>query len=366
MSDSLPITTAPKRRIDHPALAAQFLMNLNTSESCKNTPNVVRKLEPHHRALIESGSHSAAASPLPQRRLDKLQGMICDKNTPLAIRRRLEGDDTIEPSPLVSRKFNQGFNGTSATNTTCSHQSPFPDRKLASMTTPRRHTEGSSSGSVGGGSIGRSQLTDAMDEQFMGSQSPSMRRRVDSDCTCAIKYPGPASRGVMGRQMYPDSPAKSILGEPGVFNSPVHKMQKFNTGVGNAPGSPAKSVIGEPGVFASPAHSVISKYDDNEDSPLLKDQTIVSGWLKFRDNKKVGGTILFLYNFKSSGTDQVQTISVSNRLSCRNKTNNQCNDECKHHQSISCLPIDSYSYHINLLSETLVKYDQTTCLLRYV
>lgn len=287
MSDSLPITTAPKRRIDHPAMAAQFLMNLNTSESCKNTPNVVRKLESHHRALIESGSHSAASSPLPQRRLDKLQGMICDKNTPLAIRRRLDGDDTIEPSPLVSRKFNQ-----SGTMASCggAHQSPFPDRKLVSMTTPRRHTEG--------GTLGRSPLaTDGVDEHLSGgSQSPSMRRRFDSDCTCAMKYMSGnnLNRGqpMMGRHMIPDSPAKSILGEPGVFSSPVHKMQKFNAG---GSGSPAKSVIGEPGVFASPAHSVISKYDDGEEAPLLKDQTIVSGWFKFRDNKKVS-RVKFLFN----------------------------------------------------------------------
>lgn len=269
MSDSLPITTAPKRRMDHPALAAQILMNLNTSESCKNTPNVTRKMEPHHRALIESGSHSATASPLPQRRLDKLQGMICDKNTPLAIRKRLEGDDTIEPSPLVSRKFNQ--------STICSHQSPYPDRKLACMTTPRRHTEGNT--------LGRSPLS-IDDDTMSSSHSPNMRRRVDSDCTCSMKYQNSSRMHgpLMGRHMIPDSPAKSVLGEPGVFSSPLHKMQKFSS---TKPGSPAKSVLGEPGVFASPAHSISSKYDDCEEAPLLKDQTVVSGWFKFRDNKKV-------------------------------------------------------------------------------
>ncbi|XP_077285598.1 uncharacterized protein LOC143910867 [Arctopsyche grandis] len=52
-------------------------------------------------------------------------------------------------------------------------------------------------------------------------------------------------------------------------------------------GSPARS-IGEPGVFSSPAHSIIID-DDCEEmdfSEVPTDQTIVAGWLKFRDNKR--------------------------------------------------------------------------------
>lgn len=256
MSDSLPITTAPKRRMDHQAMAAaQILMNLNTSESCKNTPNVVRRLEPHHRALIEGGSHSAAASPLPHRRLDKLQGVIHDKNTPLAIRRRLDEQDLCEPSPIVSRKFNQAC--------VCIH-SDAAGRKLISA---RRNTDGAC--------VGRQQMDDVMINQVT---PVPMRRRVDSDCSCAVsKAQAATNKRAMCR-----SDISSKLGEPGVFSSPVHKMVQNH---GAFFGSPAKSLIGEPGVFASPAKTATS--DIEEDAPLLTDQNIVSGWLKFRDNKKV-------------------------------------------------------------------------------
>lgn len=268
MSNQLPITSAPKRRpLDHPAIAAQMLMNLNTSESCKNTPAVARKLDSHHRALLESGSQSAANSPLPQRRLDKLQGIICDKATPLAIRKRLEqecgGGGEIEPSPIVSRKY-LNYHVDNSYN-------PNQRKSL----TGRRNTE--------------------------CEPSPMMRRRVDSDCTCAKKFVcatnecGASNQKIatLRRQKtdFYGSPVKSALGEPGVFSSPMHKSNAMTASFG----SPAKSVLGEPGVFASPAHSVAYNNDkvagdgDEEDSLLLQDQTIVSGWFKFRDNKKVSG-----------------------------------------------------------------------------
>ncbi|XP_063708816.1 uncharacterized protein LOC134837375 [Culicoides brevitarsis] len=264
MSHQLPITTAPKRRpMDNPAIAAQMLMNLNTSESCKNTPAVARKLDAHHRALLESGSQSAANSPLPQRRLDKLQGIICDKATPLAIRKRLELEGDVEPSPIVSRKY---LNYNVVDNA----YAAGPRNSLGSATI-RRNTD------------------------CEGSPM-SMRRRVDSDCTCAKKFAECGSNhkqiSTLRRQKtdFYGSPVKSVLGEPGVFSSPMHKPNAMTASFG----SPAKSMMGEPGVFASPAHSVsshaynekIAGEGDDEDSMLLQDQTIVSGWLKFRDNKK--------------------------------------------------------------------------------
>lgn len=267
--------------MDHPALTAQMLMNLNVSESCKNTPAVGRKLDPHHRALLESGSQSAANSPLPQRRLDKLQGVICDKNTPLAIRRRLEDDSCVEPSPIVSRKFNQIQNNT---------MSPFSssNRKLISG---RRNTDCScierftDNGGAGG---------------MLPDPSPMMRRRVDSDCSCAKKYVCPNSSvlNVRNHDRY-GSPAKSVLGEPGVFSSPLHgKMSGSNKSMTGSFGSPVKNVLGEPGIFASPAHSVnynqkLARESENDDSLVLKDQTVVSGWFKFRDNKKVSDKYFF-------------------------------------------------------------------------
>lgn len=272
MSHQLPITTAPKRRpLDHPAIAAQMLMNLNTSESCKNTPAVARKLDPHHRALLESGSQSAANSPLPQRRLDKLQGIICDKTTPLAIRKRLElecsGAGEIEPSPIVSRKY-MNYNVDNSYN-------PNQRKSL----TGRRNTE--------------------------CEPSPMMRRRVDSDCTCAKKFvcanecASNQKVTTLRRQKtdFYGSPVKSVLGEPGVFSSPMHKSNAMTASFG----SPAKSVMGEPGVFASPAHSVaynnekVAGDGEEEDSMLLQDQTIVSGWFKFRDNKKVSGNFAYFF-----------------------------------------------------------------------
>uniref|UniRef100_A0A336L3U4 CSON002892 protein n=1 Tax=Culicoides sonorensis TaxID=179676 RepID=A0A336L3U4_CULSO len=268
MSNQLPITTAPKRQMNHPAIAAQILMNLNTSESCKNTPAVARKLDPHHRALLESGSQSASNSPLPQRRLDKLQGMINDKTTPLAIRRRLEQEvcGEIEPSPIVSRKYLNYNNDTNA----------YLQNNQRKSLTCRRNT------------------TDC------DPSSPMMRRRVDSDCTCAKKFVCSNNEcnasnkkiSTLRRQKtdFYGSPVKSVLGEPGVFSSPMHKSNAMTSSFG----SPAKSVLGEPGVFASPARSIsgyqnekIAGEGDDEDSMLLQDQTVVSGWFKFRDNKKV-------------------------------------------------------------------------------
>lgn len=270
MSNQNPITSAPKRRpMEHPAIAAQMLMNLNTSESCKNTPAVARKLDSHHRAILESGSQSAANSPLPQRRLDKLQGTIYDKTTPLAIRKRLEqecmGGSEIEPSPIVSRKY-LNYNVDTTFN-------PNQRKSL----TGRRNTE--------------------------CEPSPMMRRRVDSDCTCAKKFMCANNEcntkiSTLRRQKtdFYGSPVKSALGEPGVFSSPMHK----NSGAMTASfGSPAKSVLGEPGIFASPAHSVAYNCDkvagdgDDEDCLLLQDQTVVSGWLKFRDNKKVSEILCY-------------------------------------------------------------------------
>lgn len=238
--------------MDHPALAAQILMNLNTSESCKNTPNVARKMDYHHHRVL--GCHSAASSPLPQRRLDKLQGVINDKTTPLAIRRRIEEQDmcVVEPSPIVSRKFNQAC--------LCVHTTTDAQFS-AKLISGRRNTECAC--------VGR--ITDGGD---------IMRRRVDSDCSCATSN---NSKSLAKRAMC-RSDITSKIGEPGVFSSPIHMSQAQSAIIF---GSPAKSVIGEPSVFASPQKFAATDTED-DDSPLLTaDQNIVSGWMKFRDNKKV-------------------------------------------------------------------------------
>lgn len=259
MSDQ-PITTPPKRR-DQPDLS-HIYDNFKSSESCKNTPNISRKMDHHHhRSLLDCGTQSASSSPLPHRRLDKLEGVIRDKQSPFINRRRItESDDC-----------------------SCSENSPLIGRKFEIKTTVRRNTECSC--------IGRPNDS---------TRSPIMsRRRVDSDCSCARKFSLKQSEKckcsnsscentpLMRKKDIFSSPAKSILGEPGVFSSPIHKSDHSNF---SGFGSPIKSVLGEPGVFASPHRSICaSPCDENitAEIPLQPDQTIVSGWLKFRDNKRV-------------------------------------------------------------------------------
>ncbi|XP_055590669.1 uncharacterized protein LOC129742753 [Uranotaenia lowii] len=330
MSDhqqQLPITTPPRRCNEHPALAAAALLGNHgghgSAESCKNSPNVPRRLETHHHLLLESGSQSAANSPLPNRRLDKLQGVIRDKSSPLCGRRGVQDGELgpvglssmidYQDSPIVSRKFNQGQ------DCACSRQQQQQLQKL-------NHT-----GCV----------------QGVPPMNLAMRKRGDSDCTCMRKniirnqysaslmktsaiggsgFDSGASSSentpLLRRKdpFLPSSPAKGVLGEPGVFSSPVHHHHAASNSCGNSGskllvdhggghcvggsifGSPAKSVLGEPGVFNSPARSVCSPtagagdYEGVEVLPggttgdgadvLANDQTIVSGWLKFRDNKK--------------------------------------------------------------------------------
>ncbi|XP_050080003.1 uncharacterized protein LOC126567764 isoform X1 [Anopheles maculipalpis] len=329
-----PITSAPKRSTDHPATIGMptFQHMHGGSESCKNSPNVPRRHDPahhlpHHGAALllhESGSQSAKSSPLPNRRLDKLQGVIRDqRSTPIAGRRAADGSEMEAfESPLVSRRFLQ--------------QQQQPCECVGGVTAPpaKRRAASECMCSTGVATGGEPQL---------------MRKRVDSDCgsagSCLRKNvvrhnfglasgagvggglsscensPLPVRRpfaggvgSVVGGPVFPASPAKSVLGEPGVFSSPIHRPYAHHhaaAGGFHGPGSasPAKSVMGEPGVFSSPARSVICSPpgadprggsvcggDGMEDMDLgsgnsagdvlAGDQTIVSGWLKFRDNKK--------------------------------------------------------------------------------
>uniref|UniRef100_A0A182Q4S3 Uncharacterized protein n=1 Tax=Anopheles farauti TaxID=69004 RepID=A0A182Q4S3_9DIPT len=334
---SPPITTAPKRSTDHPATMAMphSHPHLHGSESCKNSPNVPRRHDPHHShlphhaaaalLLLESGSQSAKSSPLPNRRLDKLQGVIRDqRSTPIAGRRAHEGELEAFDSPLVSRRF------------------------LAQQQPCECGARGGGGGVGGSGQVAppsakRRATSECMCSSGTGSdqhqqQQQMMRKRVDSDCgssACLRKNVvrhnfGLAAGGVSSscenspvpvrRQLgggggcggVPGSPAKSVLGEPGVFSSPIHRPyggHHHHGGFhGGLPASPAKSVLGEPGVFSSPARSVVCSPpgaagearggDAVEDMDLgsgaasdvlaAGDQTIVSGWLKFRDNKKTG------------------------------------------------------------------------------
>uniref|UniRef100_A0A182WFA7 Uncharacterized protein n=1 Tax=Anopheles minimus TaxID=112268 RepID=A0A182WFA7_9DIPT len=318
-----PITSAPKRSIDHPsAIGMPTFQHLHGSESCKNSPNVPRRHDPahhlqHHSAallILESGSQSAKSSPLPNRRLDKLQGVIRDQqSTPITVRRVNDGEMEAFESPLVSRRFLLQQQPCDCAGGLTS----FPVKRRAA-------SECMCSSSLAA-----------------GGEPQAMRKRVDSDCgstssSCLRKNvvrhnfglasgsgsvsscensPLPVRRkfAVAGGQAYPVSPAKSVLGEPGVFSSPIHRPYANHHAAaasgfhGPAGASPAKSVMGEPGAFSSPARSMVRSPssveprghgggDGMEDMDLgvgsasdvlASDQTIVSGWLKFRDNKKL-------------------------------------------------------------------------------
>ncbi|XP_055622382.1 uncharacterized protein LOC129765950 [Toxorhynchites rutilus septentrionalis] len=285
-----PITVPPKRCHEHPVqVAAALLGNLHGSESCKNSPNVPRRLEPHHHNILESGSQSAQNSPLPHRRLDKLQGVIRDKSSPLCGRRGPPEEVDFTDSPIVLRKF------THVQDCACAQKF----RPAESSTVP--------------GFVHR------IESEFSRNPSSSpmlgMRKRVESDCSCmrkniirnqfsasVMKSECGASAADSGASscentpllrrkepFLPGSPAKGILGEPGVFSSPMHSKSPLDHASFAGFASPAKSVLGEPGVFSSPARSVCSPTaEDGDDCAdvLANDQTIVSGWLKFRDNKK--------------------------------------------------------------------------------
>lgn len=308
MSESIPITTPPKRRDNnngprHPS--NMYSGTITTSDSCKTTPNPTRRLEAHHHALLESGSQSAKSSPLPHRRLDKLEGVIRDKASPLSLRRRLESDDSssAEQSPCVGRKFNSH---TNMCRCHCDQQPKTVGQCCQNMN--RRNTD--------------CQCRKCSEQMNAPIDSP-MRRRVESDCSCSRK-----SRSINGSSGCSDnhgqrnntsdchrykkesqimcSPAKGTLGEPGVFSSPIHRPSHVdnlshagNFSMYGSGASPAKSAIGEPGVFASPARSPCSGGADDDlttEVPHYPDQTIVSGWLKFRDNKRVSriNFIIFL------------------------------------------------------------------------
>ncbi|XP_062564784.1 uncharacterized protein LOC134227381 [Armigeres subalbatus] len=290
MSDhQQPITTPPRRCNEHPALtAAAMLGNLHGSESCKNSPLVPRRLEPHHHSLLESGSQSAQNSPLPNRRLDKLQGVIRDKSSPMCGRRGVPDEVDFSDSPIVSRKFNQVHECVCAQQklratvdgSGCVHRIESEFSKNSPMMAVMRKRGDSDCSSCMRKNIIRNQFSASVMKSECGGMSSAGGSSCESTPLLRRKEPFPYG-----------SPAKGVLGEPGVFSSPVHGKSPMDH---HAPfgglSSPAKSVLGEPGVFSSPARSVCSPTGEDAASDgadvLANDQTIVSGWLKFRDNKK--------------------------------------------------------------------------------
>ena len=196
------------------------------SESCKNTPFPARKSDAHQRAfrLLSGGTQSAQSSPLPHRRLDKLEGVIRDKP---GIRFGEPGG--AQDSPLVSRKF---FKEQQTCNCPSGSRA---DQPFFSPVTPRR-------GQTNGSRVD-------LDSQL--GTPLRYRRRVDSDTSRQAAPHSPMGHNNMTKSDYSASDMALLPGrmrDDFLFSDQQHSM----------PQSPIRSVLGEPGVFASPARSVLS------------------------------------------------------------------------------------------------------------
>lgn len=356
MSESRPITTPPRRRnnllahVQHVFNSGVVGAGSNSSSAAEassastsnggeaSTNGTIRKLESYHHALLESGCQSAKSSPLPHRRLDKLEGVIRDKPITPAIssmRRPFDcgaGDDTSGPS---SRESSPAFlrkrlnsNGTAAgcmPSNVMDHrfinnhqESPMPYRRQMQHHHHHHHHHSANVADYKNAINKSSFRFDSGECKSMAqrrSSSPSpppplpMRKCYDSECCSAASLQPPVA---MFRDMSPE------YTDDGRFGG--RNLAKC----GNVP-SPAKGRLGEPGIFASPARSVCSvrnapsptpadsngfttksyaKYDctddinDDDDAVVQPhaDQSIVSGWLKFRDNKRVSA-VTFESNF---------------------------------------------------------------------
>lgn len=359
MSESRPITTPPRRRnnllahVQHvfnsgnvgigPGVTnasgggggggiSSSAIEASSSPSnggCASTNGTIRKLESYHHALLESGCQSAKSSPMPHRRLDKLEGVIRDKPITPAIssmRRTFDcgsvgADDnnsatsSCESSPAFLRK-RLNSNGTAAgcmTSNVMDHrfinnhqESPMPYRRHQHPTT----TVADYKNAINKSSFrfDKGECKSMTQRQSSSSSSPPpplpMRTCYDTEC-CSTSH----------RPVFDQT---SGGGHRPVFiahhDDVTHQVANLS--------SPAKSRLGEPGIFASPARSVCSNRvnnfinddDINDDHVTMQphaDQSIVSGWLKFRDNKRVSAVTFKSHNFAQSFCFQFRTIHFS-------------------------------------------------------
>lgn len=325
MSESRPITTPPRRRnnllahVQHVfnsgnggggganSSSAIEASSSSSNGGCASTNGTIRKLESYHHALLESGCQSAKSSPMPHRRLDKLEGVIRDKPITPAIssmRRTFDCgavDDnnsaasSCESSPAFLRK-RLNSNGTAAgcmTSNVMDHR--FINNHQESPMPYRRQMQPHSTATVADykNAINKSSFRfdngecKSMTQRQSASASPPpplpMRTCYDTECCSAGHRPAFIAH----------------------HDDVTHHVANFS--------SPAKSRLGEPGIFASPARSVCSNrvnnfindddIDDDDDHAAMQphaDQSIVSGWLKFRDNKRVSGVHIRIFPFSPS------------------------------------------------------------------
>lgn len=126
------------------------------------------------------------------------------------------------------------------------------------------------------------------------SSSPVVSRRSELMSEGAMVHRSP----VLSRrsEILFSGESASASGGSSVNNSPI-VGRRFESGFG----SPARS-IGEPGVFASPVHYAggsIRGWREEQEQEVRQgeappDQTLVAGWLKFRDNKRVRYSFVYL------------------------------------------------------------------------
>lgn len=357
MSETRPITTPPRRR-NHLLAHVQHVFNGSTTYSAESASTVsssqqqqlslsppsqatssssmivasssnnstmtIRRLEPFHRALLDSGCQSAKSSPLPHRRLDKLEGTIRDKPvTPnVSTMRRIMNDDSnlnssCESSPIVMRKRlnscsdNPLIGGNSGDHNNLHGHQRFINNHQESPMPYRKHHQQPHHNEM--------DFKNAFNKAFTFDSSINESTCCETDCQCNQNNKRFNKNSILSPQTIRKfgqlSPTKSTIAEPGCFNSPIHRQNAHtitahcNHFIGNSTfGSPAKSIIGEPGIFASPARSVCSNnggngnrinVDDIDADEISmqqqhSDQAIVSGWLKFRDNKRVSNELLML------------------------------------------------------------------------
>lgn len=301
-------------------------------DSCKNTPNLSRKLDAYHQHMLDGGSHSATASPMPHRRLDKLEGCIRDKPSPLSLRhRRFEQQQQLPHAPKSScGEHTHCGSGTQLHHlmSACHHhQQQQQLHSYQEQQQKQQHHHYHHNQHPHHHPLQMARHSEQM-PSTVPHDSPLMRRRVDSDCGAfaGAQHQMPYQRNtVHAATAAPLSTGSSplisrrqaVLGEPGCFSSPVHQrrrhVQQQHSDVGDGVASLPPSVFASPARSISSVVSTIADCMDGDvpessctsgggidemmmqaaassemEQPLqASDQTVVSGWLKFRDNKRV-------------------------------------------------------------------------------
>lgn len=322
MSESPPPVVPPKRINNHFVHIEHTTYNALPSTATSSASPVACKLEPCYRAVLGSGSQSAKSSPLPHRRLDKLEGIIRDNPATSSTRTILDSDEinnrSHEASPLPLRKYSNRF--------ISNHQeSPMPYRKEFLNLHLTNESRNRNNGSYFGSIIRKRFYSDSTNNE---TKRVAATRHDSINCGCIQNSrPMPfitdngsdiyeisaanANSLEINRRYTIASPANDVLGEPGCFSSPIHQPLVSNNKTNNGPN---RSVTkNESNGCTSPARSIYglvkSKIIDGNNEVTLhhqSNQTVISGWLKFRDNKRVSTNLLkFMHKRKVNSNESL-------------------------------------------------------------